>query len=98
MMEKQKKKESEKTMTLLDAIKKHNEGIIALHKANIAVYLKNPAGIGEHSDIMESIQRELDCMATHEDRLSMLRFWIKEENPNGLGTGSKKVDEGEAVE
>ena len=29
-------------MTLLDAIKKHNEGIIALHKANIAVYLKNP--------------------------------------------------------
>ena len=33
-------------MTLLEAIKKHNEGKIALHKANVGIYLKNPAGIG----------------------------------------------------
>ena len=46
-------------MTLLEAIKKHNEGKIALHKANIAVYLKNPAGIGEHSDIAEAVECEL---------------------------------------
>jgi hypothetical protein len=83
---------------IIEALRTHAIGNINLHKTNIDVYLSNPAGIGEHSDIMESIQKELDSMALHEDRLSMLRFWIKEENPNGLGTGSKKVDEGEAVE
>ena len=71
-MEKQKKKESEKTMTLLDAIKKHNEGIIALHKANIAVYLKNPAGIGEHSDIAEAVESELDKIAAAQDRIDAI--------------------------
>ena len=71
-MEKQKKKESEKTMTLLDAIKKHNEGIIALHKANIAVYLKNPAGIGEHSDIAEAVEAELDKIAAAQDRIDAI--------------------------
>ena len=46
-------------MTLLEAINKHNEGKIAIHKANIAVYLKNPAGIGEHPDIAEAVESEL---------------------------------------
>ena len=32
----------------------------------------NPAGIGEHSDIMEAIQGELDKIAIHEDRLAVL--------------------------
>mgnify|MGYP007059498188 FL=1 len=73
---------------ILETLRSHTIGNINLHKTNVDVYLSNPAGIGEHSDIMESIQRELDCMATHEDRLSMLRFWINEENTNGLGTGS----------
>lgn len=59
-------------MTLLDAIKKHNEGIIALHKANIAVYLKNPAGIGEHSDIAEAVEAELDKIAAAQDRIDAI--------------------------
>ena len=60
-------------MTLLDAIKKHNEGIIALHKVlNIAVYLKNPAGIGEHSDIAEAVEAELDKIAAAQDRIDAI--------------------------
>ena len=59
-------------MTLLDAIKKHNEGKIALAKANIAVYLKNPAGIGEHSDIAEAVEAELDKIAAAQDRIDMI--------------------------
>tara|TARA_R110002020_G_scaffold420899_1_gene630024 strand:+ start:222 stop:365 length:144 start_codon:yes stop_codon:yes gene_type:complete len=39
---------------------------------NIEVYMKNPAGIGEHSDIMEAMQAELDKMAVHADRLDIL--------------------------
>ena len=59
-------------MTLLEAIKKHNEGKIALHKANVGIYLKNPAGIGEHSDIAEAVESELDKIAAAQDRIDAI--------------------------
>ena len=46
---------------------------------NIDIYFANPAGIGEHSDIMEAIQGELDKMAVHEDRLAILNNWPTED-------------------
>ena len=64
---------------ILSALKKHAYGNIELHKMNIEVYLKNPAGIGEHSDIMEAIQAELDKMAMHEDRLDVIDNWIEDD-------------------
>jgi diacylglycerol kinase family enzyme len=57
---------------MLDAIKKHNEGKIALHKANITIYLKNPAGIGEHSDIAEAVESELLKIAEAQDVIDMI--------------------------
>lgn len=63
---------------ILSALKKHAYGNLELHKMNIEVYLKNPAGIGEHSDIMEAIQGELDKMAMHEDRLDVIDNWIED--------------------
>ena len=67
-------------MTLLEAIKKHNEGKIALHKANIAVYLKNHAGIGEHSDIAEAVECELAKIAHSQDIIDMVdRHFTTEE-------------------
>ena len=67
-------------MTLLEAIKKHNEGKIALHKANIAVYLKNPAGIGEHPDIAEAVETELLKIANAQDIIDMVdRHFTTEE-------------------
>jgi|TARA_Y100000389_G_scaffold173733_1_gene183129 hypothetical protein len=57
---------------MLNAIKLHNEGKIALHKANIAVYLKNPAGIGEHSDIAEAVESELVKIADAQDVIDMI--------------------------
>ena len=47
-------------------------GNIKLHKTNINVYLSNPAGIGEHSDILEAIQGELDKISIHRDRIEIL--------------------------
>lgn len=57
---------------LLKAARLHAEAEIELHKANIEVYLQNVVGIGEHSDIVETIQKELDAMASSYDRLEML--------------------------
>ena len=61
---------------LLEAAVKHAEGQIAVHKTNVEVYLNNPAGIGEHSDIVETIQKELDLLASADDRLEMLKQYF----------------------
>ena len=63
---------------ILKALSDHAKGSINLHRANIEVYLDNPAGICEHSDIMEAIQGELDKMAVHADRLSILNSFAGE--------------------
>ena len=62
--------------TLLEAVRKHAEGHIEKHKANILVYLDNPAGIGEHSDTIEAIELELMEMAKYEDQLEMLEKYF----------------------
>jgi len=59
---------------MIKAARMHAQGELELHKANIEVYLQNPAGIGEHSDIMEAIQSELDKMAAAHDRLEMIKL------------------------
>lgn len=55
----------------------HADSEIHLHKMNVEVYLTNPAGIGEHSDVMEAIQVELDKMASAHDRKEMLTKYFK---------------------
>ena len=57
---------------MIQEARKHAEAEIELHKTNIEVYMQNVVGIGEHSDIIETIQKELDKMATANDRLEML--------------------------
>ena len=44
---------------MLDAVRCHAEGQVAKHKMNVDVYLTNPAGIGEHSCVIESVTHEL---------------------------------------
>tara|TARA_X000000950_G_C13404642_1_gene453553 strand:- start:235 stop:438 length:204 start_codon:yes stop_codon:yes gene_type:complete len=62
---------------ILDALQAHAEGNIELHLANIEVYLDNPAGIGEHSDILEAIQAEMDKVAVHQDRLEIIKKYLE---------------------
>ena len=65
---------------LLDAVRKHAEGHIAKHKANVLVYLNNPVGIGEHPDIIEAIEGELMEMAKYQDQIEMLdKYFANEE-------------------
>ena len=54
---------------LIKALLAHAQGDIAKHKANIEVYLANPVGIGEHSNIVEAIETELDMIAKYQDCL-----------------------------
>ena len=56
---------------LLDASIAHVQGKIAYHKANVEVYLTNPAGIGEHPDIMEALLSEMKEVAEYQDILEV---------------------------
>ena len=57
---------------MISAARKHAEAEVELHKANIEVYMSKVVGIGEYSDIIETVQKELDKMAAAHDRLEML--------------------------
>ena len=46
-------------ITIHKALVAHAKGEKELHKANAEVYMQNPVGIGEHSDVMDSIEKEL---------------------------------------
>ena len=61
---------------LLTALEKHALGHIEKHRINIEVYLTNPAGIGEHSDIIATIEKELDEMARYQDHLDIIKKYF----------------------
>ena len=62
---------------LIDAIKSHLEGCIKKHCVNVEVYLNNPAGIGEHPDVIEAMEKELNEIATYHDQLEVLDKYFK---------------------
>ena len=62
---------------LIKALLAHAQGDIAKHKANIEVYLANPVGIGEHSNIVEAIEQELDMIANYQDQIDIINKYFK---------------------
>ena len=62
---------------LIKALLAHAQGDIAKHKANIEVYLTNPVGIGEHSNIVEAIEGELDMIAKYQDQIDVINKYFK---------------------
>ena len=63
---------------MLKAVRKHAEAHIEKHRMNIEVYLTHPVGVGEHSDIMDAIEKELAHMAEYEDHLEIIDKYFKE--------------------
>lgn len=63
---------------MLKGVKAHAKAHIEKHRINVEVYLRNPVGVGEHSDIMDAIEKELSQMAQYEDHLEILNKYFKE--------------------
>ena len=66
---------------MISALLAHAQGDIQKHKMNVEVYLSNPVGIGEHSNVMEAIEEELNMIAKYEDQISVIKkhFLIKDQ-------------------
>lgn len=62
---------------IVNAMIAHAKGHIAKHKANVEIYLQNAVGVGEHPDILESIEKELDLIAQYDDQVEMLNKYFK---------------------
>ena len=65
---------------MISALLAHAQGDIQKHKMNVEVYLTNPVGIGEHSNVLEAIEEELNMIAKYEDQVSVIKkhFIIKD--------------------
>ena len=59
-------------MSLLYALMMQYQADIEKAKANINVYLENPAGIGEHADIVSAVDSQVDIIAHAEDKIKVI--------------------------
>ena len=64
---------------LMKAAIMHAEGELERAKTNIMVYMQNAAGIGEHSDIMDAIEKELEEMSKYHDLLEILSTYFPDD-------------------
>jgi hypothetical protein len=62
---------------MINALKNHAVAHIEKHRMNVEVYLNNPVGVGEHSDIMDTIEKELNLIAEYHDQLEVLNTYFK---------------------
>ncbi|MGA1049770.1 MAG: hypothetical protein ACO3UU_17330 [Minisyncoccia bacterium] len=63
---------------LLEALIKKLEGEIAVGIANIRVYERAAAGIGEHPDIVEAIETQIVKIAEAEDKIeTIIKYFSK---------------------
>jgi len=74
--DRRRKRMSDMAAQLAKAARMHAEGELERAKTNIMVYMNQSVGIGEHADIVEAIQQELDTMAAASDRIEMIQKYF----------------------
>tara|TARA_B100000085_G_C18238357_1_gene388853 strand:+ start:410 stop:607 length:198 start_codon:yes stop_codon:yes gene_type:complete len=61
---------------LLKALIAKLQGDIEVAKANVLVYQRNSAGIGEHPDIVEAIETQISKIAEAEDKIETIEKYF----------------------
>ena len=65
---------------LFQALLKKYEGDIETAKANLKVYESNPAGIGEHPDVIDAIHSQIQKISEAEDNINTLKKHFNDHN------------------
>ena len=63
-------------MNLLYALIKKLEGEIAVAQANIEVYLNQSVGIGEHPDVVEAIETQVEKIAAADVKIETINKYF----------------------
>jgi len=77
---------------LLSALKSYYVGHINKHIANVEIYLSRSTGIGEHSDIIEAMDKEVGEIGKYDDRLSMIMKYLERRQSNAEATEEQKKE------
>ena len=62
-----------------DILKNKNiyySGLIAKHQQNVEIYLNQPGGIGEHSDVMSAIETEITAIAQAHEKIEVINHYF----------------------
>ena len=51
-------------------------GLIAKHSQNVEIYLNQPVGIGEHSDVMAEIDSEIPAIAQAHEKNEIINHYF----------------------
>jgi len=70
---------------LIKASKIHFEAHIEKHRINVENLLQNSVGVGEHPDIMDTIEKELEEISKYDDLLNVVNKYFENEY-DGKGT------------
>ena len=62
---------------ILKALRKRYEAEVAAAVANIEVYNENPAGIGEHADIVSAVDCEVTKLTNAVDKIEALKEFFR---------------------
>ena len=52
--------------------KTYYNSLIAKHQQNVEIYLNQPVGIGEHSDVMAAIDTEINAIAQAHEKIGII--------------------------
>ena len=63
--------------SIKNAMIKHAEGQIEKHKTNVEIYLQNSVGVGEHTDILESIEKEINKIGHYQEQIDVLNKFFR---------------------
>ncbi len=63
---------------MLEALKAKYKSEVMAAKANSDVYLTNPVGIGEHSDLVSAVDSEITKLATAKEKLIQVELILEE--------------------
>ena len=69
---------------IISALIAESEGRIQKARMNVEVYLHNPVGIGEHSDVLSAIQVQLDVIAEESERVEVINKYFTAHNHQQL--------------
>ena len=52
------------------------QGLIAKHQQNVDIYLNQPVGIGEQSDVMAAIDGEITAIAQAHEKIEIINHYF----------------------
>ena len=62
---------------IIKALIQKFKGEISAHKVNVEIMLENTVGVAEHPNIIETVEQELEVIASYEDKLAVLSKYFE---------------------